>query len=134
MQIQTSYQPFSHNTQTLQSQYLKDANIGDPNQIKEDRASREQEQNSIPPLGEIQRQTYGLSILERMSDDEYRAFLRATAEMTESEKIFAAQSLYRLNKVYQSQLEKHHNPYQTTQGDFLTAFHNAYQEALMHKA
>lgn len=134
MQIQTSYQPFSYNTQTLQSQYLKDANISDPNQAKEDRVSREQEQNSIPPLGELQRQTYGLSVLERMSDDEYRAFLRATAEMTESEKIFAAQSLYRLNKVYQNRLEKHHNPYQVNHEDFLTAFHNAYQEALMRKA
>ncbi|VDH01832.1 Uncharacterised protein [Helicobacter pametensis] len=104
MQINTSYQPLSYNNQTLQSQYLKDADIGDKVQIEE--IKKQQEQSSLPPLGELPRQTYGLSVLERMSDDEYRAFLRATAEMTESEKIFAAQSLYRLNEVYASRFDK----------------------------
>lgn len=42
------------------------------------------------------RQTYGLAILELMSDQEYQAWLRATAGMTETEKILAVQKLYPL--------------------------------------
>lgn len=124
MQINALYQSFSYDNQ-LQSQYLKDADIGDKIQIEE--VKKQQEQSSLPLLGELPRQTYGLSVLERMSDDEYRAFLRATAEMTESEKIFAAQSLYRLNGVYQTQYDKK-NPYRSNQDDFLKAFSNALQD------
>ncbi|WP_051420617.1 hypothetical protein [Helicobacter pametensis] len=124
MQIQTSYQPFSYSNQALQSQYLKDADISDKVKIQEDK----QYNQSLPALGEVARQTYGLSVLENMSDDEYRAFLRATAEMTESEKIFAAQSLYRLNEVYESRFEKNKNPYQANNQDFLKAFSNALQD------
>ena len=42
------------------------------------------------------RNTYGLAILELMSDQEYQAWLRATAGMTETEKLLAAQKLYPL--------------------------------------
>lgn len=45
---------------------------------------------------EQKRQTYGLAILELMSDQEYQAWLRATAGMTESEKMLAVQKLYPL--------------------------------------
>ncbi|MWV62375.1 hypothetical protein DCO58_04555 [Helicobacter saguini] len=45
---------------------------------------------------EQKRQTYGLAILELMSDQEYQAWLRATAGMTETEKMLAVQKLYPL--------------------------------------
>ncbi|RDU71286.1 hypothetical protein CQA66_06960 [Helicobacter aurati] len=43
-----------------------------------------------------ERQTYGLVILELMSEQEYQAWLRATAGMSESEKMLAVQKLYPL--------------------------------------
>lgn len=45
---------------------------------------------------QTKRQTYGLAILELMSDQEYQAWMRATAGMTEMEKILAVQKLYPL--------------------------------------
>ncbi|RAX58330.1 hypothetical protein CCZ01_02625 [Helicobacter monodelphidis] len=45
---------------------------------------------------EKKRNTFGLTILEVMSDSEYAAFERITAAMTPGEKMLAAQSLYRL--------------------------------------
>lgn len=124
MQINTSYQPTHYSQSNIQAQYLRDSDTADRVKIDEDKS---QQKNVIPyPLGELPRQTYGLSILEEMSDDEYRAFLRATAGMGESEKIFAAQSLYRLNLTYQEQLGKvGKNPYQPQEQDFLQAFQNA---------
>ena len=84
-------------------------------------------------IGELPRKTYGLSVLEQMSDDEYRAFLRATIEMSESEKIFAAQSLYRLHGVYEQQFTKKKNPYQINDQDFIQTFQHAYAEILNQK-
>lgn len=123
MQINTSYQP-SYSQQDIQSLYLRDSNPTNTTQVSEEKS---QQEKAIPyPLGELQRQTYGLSILEQMSDEEYRAFLRATAGMAESEKIFAAQSLYRLNLTYQEQWgQSLKNPYQPQEQEFLQAFQNA---------
>ena len=42
------------------------------------------------------RQTYGFAILELMSEKEYQAWLRATAGMSDTEKIAAAHRLYPL--------------------------------------
>ncbi len=47
------------------------------------------------------RETYGLSTLERMTDEEYAAFQRATANMSPSEKIQAAQSLHLVAKSFE---------------------------------
>lgn len=44
----------------------------------------------------LKRETYGLVILELMSDTEYEAWNRATVNMTESEKMLAVQKLYSL--------------------------------------
>lgn len=49
--------------------------------------------------------TYGLQILERMSDEEYRAFLRASEGLSEGEKMIMAQSLYRFTDFYQGRKE-----------------------------
>lgn len=46
------------------------------------------------------RETYGLLVLELMSNDEYNAFKRATAGMSEGQKMLAAQSLYSLTNFY----------------------------------
>lgn len=47
------------------------------------------------------RETYGLATLENMSDEEYAAFERATANMSPTEKMRAAQSLHLVAKSYQ---------------------------------
>ncbi len=60
---------------------------------------------------ETKRQTYGLAILELMSDQEYQAWLRATAGMTETEKMLAVQKLYPLADIEKLKNSKniHHN-------------------------
>ena len=59
-------------------------------------AKQNEEQLQHSDNFETKRQTYGLAILELMSDQEYQAWLRATAGMTETEKILAVQKLYPL--------------------------------------
>lgn len=49
---------------------------------------------------EQKRETYGLLVLELMDKEEYGAFQRATAGMSEGEKMLAAQSLYSLTNFY----------------------------------
>ncbi|WP_253248069.1 hypothetical protein [Helicobacter sp. 13S00401-1] len=44
----------------------------------------------------IPRQTYGLNILELMSDKEYSAWIKATLNLNDGEKLLAAQKLYQL--------------------------------------
>ena len=45
--------------------------------------------------------TYGLKILELMSDEEYRAFVFASQGLSESQKMLMAQGLYRFTDLYQ---------------------------------
>ncbi|BCZ16844.1 hypothetical protein NHP190003_01260 [Helicobacter sp. NHP19-003] len=54
----------------------------------------------------LKRETYGFLVLELMSDNEYDAFLRATAGMNENEKRLAAQSLYSLTSFYGGQIQE----------------------------
>ncbi|WP_104732043.1 hypothetical protein [Helicobacter salomonis] len=54
----------------------------------------------------LKRETYGFLVLELMSDNEYSAFLRATAGMNENEKRLAAQSLYSLTSFYGGQIQE----------------------------
>lgn len=61
------------------------------------------------------RETYGLMVLELMSDPEYQAFERATVGMTQGEKMVAAQSLYRLSEL-QSQNAKASFPQEQNNG------------------
>ncbi|PAF47609.1 hypothetical protein BKH46_03865 [Helicobacter sp. 12S02634-8] len=68
-----------------------------------------------PPLPLEKRETYGLLVLELMSANEYEAFQRATAGMSEGDKMLAAQSLYSLtsfyNGKYSAQDIEHSDPY-----------------------
>nr|WP_233707198.1 hypothetical protein [Helicobacter bizzozeronii] len=59
----------------------------------------------VQPDG-LKRETYGFLVLELMSDNEYQAFLRATAGMNENEKRLAAQSLYSLTSFYGGQIQE----------------------------
>lgn len=59
-------------------------------------AAKRNEEQLQDSANQTERQTYGLAILELMSDQEYHAWLRATAGMTETEKILAVQKLYPL--------------------------------------
>ncbi|WP_295698936.1 hypothetical protein [Helicobacter mastomyrinus] len=72
-----------------------------------------QEIQDIAPSAKIQdldgntnRITYGLKVIELMSDAEYQAFLWATQDLSESEKILMAQSLYRFTAFYQGKDSK----------------------------
>ncbi len=84
-----------------------------------------------------ERQTYGLLVLELMSDEEYAAFQRATAGMSEGEKIMAAQSLYTLSEFYQGRTQpqkpnpKNQNPYAKVQDydDFIKKYQAFYNGA-----
>lgn len=58
------------------------------------------------PLMPNTRTTYGLKIIEQMSENEYQAFLWATDGMSDTQKIFAAQSLYRFTPFYQGKEQK----------------------------
>lgn len=132
MQITSSYSmpTYYSREQDIQSQYLRSADLADKTQIEESLSPYEKEKYSLP------RQTYGLSVIEKMSDDEYHAFLRATAEMTESEKIMAAQSLYRLEQLKEGRnIQANNNPYNQSKytQNFLQIFQNAYSEVLAQK-
>ena len=84
-----------------------------------------------------ERQTYGLLILELMSDEEYAAFQRATAGMSEGEKIMAAHSLYTLSAFYQERIHpqktnlQNQNPYAKVQNsdDFIKKYQAFYNGA-----
>ena len=52
-----------------------------------------------------ERITYGLRILELMSDEEYRAFVFASQGLSESQKMLMAQGLYRFTDFYQGRKE-----------------------------
>lgn len=74
------------------------------------------------------RQTYGMGILELMSDEEYSAFVRASEGMSEGEKLLAAQALYSLRDNYQGQGSHQNakNPYTKTNRAF--SRHNDFLE------
>ena len=132
MQITSSFTPmpsFYSKEQDIQGQYIKEADMADRSSVEEKKPPYEKEN---PIELSLPRQTYGLSVIEKMSNDEYQAFVRATAEMNESEKILAAQSLYRLNELKN---QNTHNPYRSVQNDrdFLKVFHNAHQAILQSK-
>ncbi len=76
----------------------------------------------------LKRETYGFLVLELMSDNEYQAFLRATAGMNENEKRLAAQSLYSLTSFYGGQIQQDKQAEQKIDGL------KALQETQMKKA
>ena len=89
-----------------------------------------------------ERQTFGLEILEKMSDEEYEAFERASAGMSDVEKMAAAQALYVFTDFYKQYQENDNtephdnvkiqkNPYFNSKQDFIKrykAFYNGAQE------
>lgn len=131
MQITSSFSmpTYYSKEQDIQSQYLKSADLADKTKIEESKSPYEKEDYSLP------RQTYGLVVLEKMTNDEYHAFMRATAEMSESEKIMAAQSLYRLNELKEGRIAQIKNPYNQSKSiqNFPQIFQNAYSEILAQK-
>lgn len=95
---------------------------------------------SVPEhLGRI---TYGLAVIEQMSDNEYRAFLRATEGLSESEKMIMAQSLYRFTDFYQGReetanqdprLQEKYRAFGVSDKE-ITSFLNRYRNAYMEIA
>ncbi|MGX2984567.1 hypothetical protein ACWIWK_03690 [Helicobacter sp. 23-1048] len=97
-------------------------------------------QDSLPEhFGRI---TYGLALIEQMSDNEYRAFLRATEGLSDSEKITMAQSLYRFTDLYQGReesinqdpiLQEKYKAFGVSDKE-ITSFLNRYKNAYMEIA
>lgn len=87
-----------------------------------------EEKSQTPDTAETfpERQTYGLLVLELMSDPEYKAFERATAGMSEGEKIVAAQSLYSLTSFYGGKINTH--PTKDGYGDTLGVQNKSFVE------
>ena len=96
------------------------------NSAQKSKHTNENNENLIKPP-QI-RQTYGMEILELMSDEEYSAFVRASDGMSEGEKLLAAQTLYSLRENYQGQGEHKNakNPYTKTNRAF--SRHNDFLE------
>ncbi len=85
---------FSNDTQTLNSSLAGTAKTTST-QTTDDTTNTTSAQTTTD------RETYGLTTLEQMTDDEYAAFERATATMSPSEKIQAAQSLHLVAKSFE---------------------------------
>lgn len=69
-----------------------------------------------------ERITYGLKILELMSDEEYRAFVFASQGLSESQKMLMAQGLYRFTDLYQGRKEIESVHFDATMQQQLKAF------------
>lgn len=76
-------------------------------------ANKSEERHQEELKNNDKRETYGLAILDLMSDDEYRAWQKATDGMNESDKILAVQQLYPLadlnklkEKIHSNQLKE----------------------------
>ncbi len=95
--------------------------------------------------GHKNRITYGLKVLELMSDEEYKAFLWASEGMSEMEKMLMAQSLYRFTEFYQGkdsnnmeqgldnqkiQAQRAFGVEQKNIDDFINRYKNAYDKVL----
>lgn len=86
---------FSNNKQTLNESLVGAAKI-----TKTESSENKDKTSSDKPTSTA-RETYGLSTLEQMTDEEYAAFARATAKMSPNEKIQAAQSLHLVAKSFE---------------------------------
>ncbi|WP_317371793.1 hypothetical protein [Helicobacter canis] len=103
---------------------------------KDSNKALESTQQSTPRA----RETFGLEILEKMSDKEYQVFLRASEGMSEVEKMAAAQALYVFTESYaqdssaqnlKPHLNPRKNPYFNARDQFITryiALYNGAQE------
>lgn len=107
---------------------------------------RTQDEAPKPKIQELEghknRITYGLKVLELMSDEEYRAFLWASEGMSETEKMLMAQSLYRFTSFYQGKEKQEELNPQTINAqkafgiehsmlqDFIQRYKNAYDKVL----
>lgn len=69
-----------------------------------------------------ERITYGLKILELMSDEEYRAFVFASQGLSESQKMLMAQGLYRFTDFYQGRKDTEGASIDATMQQQLKAF------------
>ena len=110
-------QNLNAHTKDFQAQTQNSINTRDT-----DRAEKDISTDSVNELGQVaeeksgkktenleehkNRITYGLKVIELMSEEEYQAFLWATQDLSESEKILMAQSLYRFTAFYQGKDSK----------------------------
>lgn len=99
------------NPQKEQSEDIK-PNV--PTPIKKTPPETIKDNPTMDSAPQKERETYGLLVLELMSNDEYDAFKRATAGMSEGEKMLAAQSLYSLTNFYNGKYNSSENPKSNT--------------------
>ncbi|OBV28495.1 hypothetical protein BKN38_03380 [Helicobacter sp. CLO-3] len=91
------------NSSTNASQNLESKSTKKAAKIEQITSTKKsQESTESATLAPKTRQTFGLGILEQMSDEEYEIFERASAGMSEVEKMAAAQTLYVFTESYQA--------------------------------
>ena len=104
----------------------------------------ESKKEASSELAHPTRITYGLRVLELMSDEEYQAFLWASEGMSEVEKMRMAQGLYRFTEFYQGKNQQESSPIdiqklnaqkafgveETMMQNFINRYKNAYDRLL----
>ena len=89
---------------------------------QEDLDKDTQGQSKIDENPHPERITYGLKILELMSNEEYRAFVFASQGLSESQKMLMAQGLYRFTDFYQGRKDGESGQIDATMQQQLKAF------------
>lgn len=130
------------NTQNAQKDSMRLDSVNTPAHATQESATEKLEALE----GHPNRVTYGLKVIELMSDQEYQAFLWASEGMSEAEKIMMAQSLYRFTSFYQGKPQEMPSDMQTRNAqkafgvdpsimdDFMQRYKNAYEKILYDSA
>ena len=137
----TSLSSLLHTTRDLDSSSSeKDATQDIQTKAPVKAAQNPKDSSKAPESTPRARETFGLEILEKMSDKEYQVFLRASEGMSEVEKMAAAQALYVFTESYaqdssaqnlKPHLNPRKNPYFNARDQFITryiALYNGAQE------
>lgn len=122
MQISNNYTSISNNNQQNNKQKSDksfESSLNDTNNGINDESKLQNSTNATTAIKQTNldiessdkndthtaRITYGLKVLELMSDEEYRAFLWASKDLSESQKMLMAQSLYRFTDFYKGKID-----------------------------
>lgn len=132
-------------SQTQESVNTAQTQLEQPTKIESTQSINNTDKDSKPQeLEHSTRITYGLKVLELMSDEEYQAFLWASEGMSEVEKMRMAQGLYRFAEFYRGKNQQDNAPIdiqklnaqkafgieETMMQEFINRYKNAYDRLL----
>ncbi len=100
MRIASDYSTLQNTTDSLLSNNKAQTNET-LSTAKTSKTSKNETNTQSASTADANRETYGLDTIARMTDEEYAAFQRATANMSPNEKIQAAQSLHLVAKSFE---------------------------------